>query len=58
MGVPKRDGSLRLCIDYRELNKIVVRDSFEVPTFGTILNKLSNLSGHVVFTTLALASAF
>ena len=34
--------SLRLCMDCRELNKIVVRESFERPSFGAILNKLSN----------------
>ena len=58
MCVPKRDGSLRLCIDYRELNKLTVRDSFEVPSFGVILKRVSNLCGNVVFTTLVLASAF
>ena len=49
MGVPKRDGSMRLCIDYREVNKLTVRDSFEVPSFGFILNRVSNLSGNVVY---------
>ena len=58
MCVPKRDKSMRLCIDYREVNKLTVRDSFEVPYFGVILNRVSNLSGNVVFTTLVLASAF
>jgi hypothetical protein len=58
MCVPKKDGSMRLGIDYREVNKLTVRDSFEVPSFGVILNRMSNLSGNVVFTTLVLASVF
>ena len=44
MCVPKRDGSMRLCIDYREVNKLTVRDSFEVPFFDVILNRVSNLT--------------
>ena len=49
---------MRLCIDYREVNKLTVRYSFVVPSFGVILNRVSNLSGNVVSTTLVLASAF
>ena len=51
MCVSKRDRSMRLFIDYREVNTLSVGDSFVVPSFGFILNRVSNLRGNVVFTT-------
>ena len=29
--VKKMDGSLRLCIDYRELNKVTIRNQYPLP---------------------------
>ena len=29
--VKKKDGSMRLCIDYRELNKVTVRNKYPLP---------------------------
>ena len=29
--VKKKDGSLRLCIDYRQLNKVTVRNKYPLP---------------------------
>ena len=34
---PKADGSLRLCVDYRELNARTVRDRFPTPTAGDLI---------------------
>jgi hypothetical protein len=37
----KKDGSLRLCIDYRALNKVTVRDRYPLPHIGTLLDRLT-----------------
>ena len=40
--VRKKDGSIRLCADYRELNKITVKDNFPTPLIDDHLDKLKN----------------
>ncbi|KAK6028431.1 zinc knuckle, partial [Ostertagia ostertagi] len=53
--VKKKDGSLRICIDYRELNKITRQDSYPLPKIDTVLQCLS---GKKVFSTMDLASGY
>ena len=38
--VPKRDGSIRLCVDYRQLNQITIFDPQPMPKLDDIINKL------------------
>lgn len=38
----KKDGGLRLCIDYRALNKITVRDRYPLPHIGDLLDRLGD----------------
>ena len=38
--VPKKDGSVRVCIDYRALNNVSVRDMFPLPRMEDILHSL------------------
>ena len=35
MFVKKKDGSMRLCIDYRELNKVTIRNQY--PLHGLMI---------------------
>ena len=38
--VIKKDGSIRLTIDYRKLNSITIKDAFRVPNIQDLLLKL------------------
>ena len=50
---PKKDGSIRLCIDMREPNKAIMRERHNMPTLDEIIH---DLNGATVFSKLDLAS--
>ena len=39
--VPKKDGSLRLCVDYRALNKVTRKNRLALPLISEILDRLT-----------------
>ena len=41
--VPKKDGSLRLCVDYRGLNKVTIKNRYPLPLIPEILDRLSKV---------------
>jgi hypothetical protein len=53
--VPKGDGSLRMCIDYRAVNRITVKDRYPLPHIEDLFN---GLEGSKVFSKLDLASGY
>ena len=53
--VKKKNRKLRLCIDYRKLNKITKRDVYLLPRIDEILD---TLKGAKWFSTLDLASGY
>ena len=53
--VPKKDGSRRLCVDYRGLNAIIVKDRYPIPLTKQLLESLSQST---IFTKIDLRSAY
>ncbi|KAK9081940.1 hypothetical protein Syun_030922 [Stephania yunnanensis] len=43
--VKKKDGSLRLCIDYRQLNRITVKNKYPLPRIDDLFDQLTEASG-------------
>ena len=38
--VKKKDGTLRLCIDYRQLNKVTVKNKYPLPRIDDLFNQM------------------
>jgi hypothetical protein len=52
---PKKDGSLRLCVDYRGLNALTIKNRYPLPLIGETIDRLA---GAKVFTHLDLRDAY
>ena len=53
--VKKKNDSIRLCIDYQELNKVTMRNKYSLPRIDDLFNQLS---GAAVFLKIDLRSGY
>ena len=53
--VRKKNGEVRMCVDYRELNKKTVKDAYPLPRPDEAQDQLM---GSTIFTTLDLTSGY
>ncbi|GJT74943.1 putative reverse transcriptase domain-containing protein [Tanacetum coccineum] len=41
--VKKKDGSMRMCVDYRELNKVTVKNVYPLPRIGDLFDQIQEI---------------
>ena len=53
--VKKKDGTLRLCVDFRQLNKMIVKNKYPLPRIDDLFDQLKGAS---VFSKIDLRSRY
>ena len=51
----KKDGTMRLCVDYRQLNKVTIKNKYPLPRIDDLMDQLL---GDYVFRKIDLRSGY
>jgi hypothetical protein len=55
MFIPKKNGKLRLCVNFQKLNDITIKNQYPLPNIGKLQDQLSHAE---IFTALDLQEAY
>jgi hypothetical protein len=53
--VKKKDGTLRLCIDFKQLNKVIIKNKYHLPRIDDLFDQLK---GERIFSKIELRSDY
>jgi len=53
--VKKKDGTMRLCVDYHQLNKVTIKNKYPLPKIDDLMDQLV---GAYVFSKIDLRSSY
>jgi hypothetical protein len=53
--VDKRDGTIRLCVDYRKLNEVIIKNKYPLPKIEELFDQLD---GAKVFSKIDLRTGY
>src|SRR3989442_15981946 len=53
--VPKKYGKVRMCVDYRDLNKVCPKDDFHLPHIDLLVDRMA---GHEIVSLIDLALGY
>ena len=53
--VKKKDGSMRLCVDFRQLNKVTIKNKYPLPRIDDLMDQLVDAR---VFSKIDLSSGY
>ena len=42
--IPKKDGKIRMCVDFKDLNKAYPKENFPLPLIDVVVDNMTNIA--------------